>query len=110
MMTRTLILALSLTIAVTPAIAADTENRVAAVRTNDLNLTRAADRERLDVRLKSAARSVCRSGARGLAEMTRQSECVAATIARAEPQAERAIAGAAHGGTQLALLMVDAAR
>jgi UrcA family protein len=109
MTTRTLILALSLTIAATPAMAADTE-KVAAVRIDDLNLTRAADRERLDIRVKSAARSVCRSGIRGLADMTRQSECVAAAIARAEPQAERAIARAADGGTQLALLMVDAAR
>jgi UrcA family protein len=109
MMTRTLILALSLTIAATPAIASESEHKTAAIRIDDLNLTRATDRERLDVRVKSAARSICRSGARGLAAMTRQSECVAEAVARAEPQAERAIARA-QDGTQLALLIVDAAR
>ncbi|MDO9363018.1 MAG: UrcA family protein [Sphingopyxis sp.] len=109
MMIRTLILALSLNIAATPAMATESENKAAAIRTDDLNLTRAADRARLDVRVKSAARSICRLGTRGLAEMTRQSECVAEAIARAEPQAKRAIARA-QNGTQLALLMVDAAR
>lgn len=109
MMTRSLILAFSLTVAATPAIASETENKTVAVHVDDLNLTRAADRERLDIRVRSAARSVCRSGTRGLAEMTRQAECVAAAIARAEPLAERAIARA-QDGTRLALLMVNAAR
>lgn len=109
MMTRTLILALSLTVAATPAMAAETGNKAAAVRIDDLDLTHAADRGRLDVRLKSAARSVCYSGLRGTAEMTRRSECIATAIAHAAPQAERAIAQA-QAGTQLALLIVDAPR
>ena len=109
MMTRTLILALSLTIAASPTMAAETEHKAAAVQIDDLNLTRTADRERLEIRVKSAARSVCRSDVRGAAEMSRQAECTASAIARAEPQTERAIAQA-QNGTQLALLMVDAAR
>ncbi|MGR4893285.1 UrcA family protein [Sphingopyxis sp. LARHCG72] len=108
MMTRTLILALSLTVATAPA-AAQTEGTTAAVSTAGLDLTRAADRERLDTRVKSAARRLCRSGLRGTAENARQSACVAAALANAAPQAERAIAQA-QGGTQLALLMVEAAR
>lgn len=108
MMTRTLILALSLTVATVPA-TAQTEGATAAVSTAGLDLTRAADRERLDTRVKSAARRLCRSGLRGTAENARQSACVAAALANATPQAERAIAQA-QGGTQLALLMVEAAR
>ncbi|MGH6633595.1 UrcA family protein [Sphingopyxis sp.] len=108
MMTRTLILALSLTVAAVPA-AAQTEGATAAVNTNDLDLTHAADRARLDMRLKNAARRVCQSGLRGLAEAARQSACVSATLANAAPQTERAIAQA-QSGTQLALLMVNIAR
>ena len=108
MMTRTLILALSLTVTALPA-AAQTEVKTAAVQTGDLDLTNAADLQRLDTRLNSAARSVCRTGVRGVAERTRQAECVAATLARTTPQAERAIAGA-QGKTQLALLMAHAPR
>ena len=59
MMTRTLILALSLTAAAAPVMAAETGNPAVEVRIDDLNLTRTADRERLDTRLKSAARSLC---------------------------------------------------
>ena len=108
MMTRTLILALSLTVATVPA-AAQTEGATAAVSTAGLDLTQAVDRERLDTRVKSAARRLCRSGLRGTAENARQSACMAAALASAAPQAERAIAQA-QGGTQLALLMVEAAR
>ena len=108
MMTRTLILALSLTVATVPA-AAQTEGATAAVSTAGLDLTQAADRERLDTRVKSAARRLCYSGLRGTAENVRQSACIAAALASAAPQAERAIAQA-QGGTQLALLMVEAAR
>ena len=108
MMTRTLILALSLTVAAVPA-AAQTEGATAAVSTHDLDLTRATDRDRLDTRLKSAARRLCQSGLRGIAENARQSACVADALANAEPKAEQAIAQA-QGGTQLALLMVEAAR
>lgn len=110
MMNRALILALSLSIAATPAMATEAENKVATVRIDDLNLTHAADRERLDARLKSAARSVCYSGGlRGTAGMTRRLECITAAAAQAEPQAELAIARA-QAGTELALLMVIAAR
>lgn len=108
MMTRTLILALSLTAVAMPA-AAHTEGATAAVSTNGLDLTRATDRERLDARLKSAARGVCNTGLRGTAENGRRAACVSAALAQAEPQAKRAIAQA-QSGTQLALLIVSAAR
>lgn len=109
MMTRTLILALSLTVAAVPAMAAETGNPAVEVRIDDLNLTHTADRERLDTRLKSAARSVCRTGLRGAAENARQSACLADILANVAPQTRQAIARA-QNGTQLALLMLDAAR
>ena len=108
MMTRTLILALSLTVATVPA-AAHAEDKAATVRIDDLNLSRATDRDRLDVRLKSAARSVCTTGLRGTAANGRQTACIAAALAKAEPQAAHAIAEAQHD-TQLALLMIGTAR
>ena len=108
MMTRTLILALSLTAAAIPA-AAQAEDRAAAVRIDDLNLARTTDRDQLDSRLKSAARSVCQTSLRGTAENSRRAACVSAALAQAEPQAKRAIAQA-QNGTQLALLMVSTAR
>ena len=107
MMTRTLILALSLTVAGAPALAA--EQPAAEVRIADLDLSTAQGQQRLETRVKSAARSLCNNGARGVAEMTRQSQCIADVLASAKPQADRAIARA-EGGTQLALLMVRAAR
>jgi len=107
-MTRTLILALSLTAIAMPA-AAQAEDKATAVRIDDLNLTRATDRDQLDSRLKSAARSVCQTGLRGTAENSRRAACVSAALAQAEPQAKRAIAQA-QNGTQLALLMVSTAR
>lgn len=108
MMTRTLILALSLSATVVPA-AAWAEDKTATVRIDDLDLTRAADRERLDTRLKSAARSVCQAAARGAAENSRRAACVSDALAQAEPQTRSAIAQAEHG-TQLALLMIGIAR
>jgi len=109
MMTRTLILALSLTIAATPAVAAEADAPSIAVRIDDLNLARTADRDRLDTRIESAARRVCQSGSRGTAENARQTACIADVLSHVEPQTERAIARA-QGESRLALLMVKAAR
>ena len=109
MMTRTLTLALSLAATATPAVAAESENATVEVRIDDLDLTRTADRERLDTRIKTAARSVCRSGRRGAAEWAHQSACTSSAIEKAGLQAERAVAQA-QNGTQLALLMIDTAR
>lgn len=106
MMTRTLTLALSLT-AAAPALAA--EAPTAEVRIADLDLSTAQGQQRLETRVKSAARDLCSTGERGVAAMTRQSECIADVMASAKPQADRAIARA-EGRTQLALLMVRAAR
>lgn len=109
MMTRTLILVLSLAAIANPAAAAESENATVEVRIDDLDLTRTADRERLDTRIKIAARSVCRSGLGGTAERARQSACSSNAIEKAGLQAERAVAQA-HSGTHLALLMIDTAR
>lgn len=110
MMTRTLILALSLTIAATPAMAGPViENTITTVRTNDLNLTHAADRERLDARLKSAANRICSTNMRGVAEAELRAQCMSAALANAAPQVERAIA-LAQDGTQLALMTIRAGR
>lgn len=108
MMTRTLILALSLTAVAVP-VAAQAKDETTAVRINDLDLSRTTDRDRLNMRLKSAARSLCGTGVRGVAENGRRAACVSAALAEAEPHAQRAIAQA-QGGTQLALLMVSTAR
>ena len=108
MMTRTLILALSLTAIAMPA-AAHAEDKAATVRIDDLNLSRATDRDRLDTRLKSAARAVCNTGLHGAAENSHRAACVSAALAQTEPQAKRAIAQA-QNGTQLALLMISTAR
>jgi len=109
MMTRTLILALSLTAAAAPVMAAETETPAVEVRIDDLDLTRPADRERLAIRLKSAARSICDTGLRGAAENARQSACLSDALANVEPQSRQAIARA-QNGTQLALLMIGSAR
>lgn len=109
MMTRMLTLALSLAAVATPALAAESENATVEVRIDDLDLTRTADRERLDTRIKTAARSVCRSGLRGTAERARRSACASNAIEKAELQVERAVAQA-QNGTKLALLMVDTTR
>ncbi|HEY0595893.1 UrcA family protein [Sphingopyxis sp.] len=110
MMTRMLILALSVAVGTAPAIAAPAaESSVAAVRTVDLDLARANDRERLDTRLKNTANRICSSNMRGVAEAELRSQCVSAALAQVRPQVERAIAQA-QGGAQLALLMVRPTR
>lgn len=107
MITRTLILALSLTAAAVPAAA--TESTTAMVRVDDLDLTKANDRDRLDRRINNAARRACRPDRRGAAESVSQAACIATALADAGHQAGRAIARA-QGRTQLALLMIDTAR
>ena len=109
MKTRALILALSLTAAVAPAGAAETEKASIEVRIDDLYLANATDRERLEVRLESAARRLCHSGRRGLAESAHRSACVSEVLAGTGPQAERAIARA-QNGSRLALLIIGGAR
>ncbi len=106
MMTRTLILALSLT-AAAPALAAEAET--VQVRVADLDLSSEKGQQRLETRVKNAARDLCSTGAAGAAERAREAQCVADALAAAKPQADRAIARA-ESGTQLALLMVRTAR
>ena len=109
MMTRTLILALSFAAAVVVPTAAQAEDASAEVRIDDLDLANATDRERLEVRLESAARRLCHSGRRGLAESAHRSACVSEALAGTGPQAERAIARA-QNGSRLALLIIGGAR
>ena len=108
MMTRTLILALALTAAAAP-IAAQAQDKVAVVRLDGLDLTRATDRDQLNTRLKTAARSVCGTGLRGTKENNRRKACVSVAFAQAKLHAQRAIAQA-QGAAQLALLMIGGAR
>ena len=107
MMTRTLILAVSLTVAGAPALAA--EQPTAEIRIADLDLTTAHGQHRLEARVKSAARDLCNTRDRGLSARALETQCIADVMASAKPQADRAIARA-EGGTQLALLMVRPAR
>jgi len=110
MMTRTLILALSLGLTTVPAIAAPESGTASVqVRTADLDLTTARDQQRLEQRLTNAARRLCGTGARGVAEMAAQAPCIEAAVSSARPQADRAIAQA-NNGTQLALLMIRSPR
>lgn len=113
MMTRTIARALSLTIAAAPAIAAppaETGNH--EIRIDDLDLTSARDQQRLEIRIKSAARRICDNGVGGVAGRAQQSECMADTLAAARPQTDRAIARAqgSQNGARLALLMLHSAR
>ena len=113
MMTRSIALALSLTLAAAPAIAAPlTETSRSEVRTDDLDLTSARGQQRLEMRIKTAARRICNNGIGGVAGRAQQAECMADTLAAARPQTERAIAQAqgGQGGTQLALLMLRSIR
>lgn len=113
MMTRTIALALSLTIAAAPAIAAPpAEASTHEIRIDDLDLTSARDQRRLEIRIKSAARRICDDGIGGAAARAQQSECMTTTLAAARPQTDRAIARAqgSQNGARLALLMLHSAR
>lgn len=105
---RTALIALSLAFTATPALAADGDS--VTVRITDLNLASPADQQRLETRIKSAARSLCRPAARSVAEMTRQAQCMTETVASAQPQIDRAVAAANDSGFRLAGLSVKAAR
>ncbi|ENY81409.1 UrcA family protein [Sphingopyxis sp. MC1] len=110
MIARTAILALSLALAGTPALAATADEApTATIRIDDLKLTSAKGRERLEARVHSAARQICATSARGLAARNSENACMATALAAAKPQMERAIARA-DGGTQLALLMIKPGR
>lgn len=97
MFARPAILALLL-VSGAPAMAAPTDGDVTkTVRIDDLNLALASDRLTLDARVANAARRLCRSDLRGTAELALRSECIAAAIASAKAQTERAVAGADRG-------------
>jgi len=88
-----------------PAVAAakdDGERRTVVVRYHDLNLASVEGRERLNARVKSAARTVCNSRPHyrlTLNELAQAQDCEAATLADADVK----LAGLFNGdGTRLA--------
>lgn len=108
---RTAFIALSLAFTATPAMAAPAaDGDSVTVRITDLNLASPADQQRLETRIKGAARSLCRPAARSVAEMTRQAQCMTETVASAQPQIDRAMAAANDSGIRLASLSVKTAR
>ncbi len=110
MIARTAILAVSLALVGTPALAATAEEApTATVRIDDLKLTSAKGRETLEARVRTAARALCATGGRSLNDRMMEADCKATALAAAKPQVERAIARA-DGGTQLALLMIKPGR
>ncbi len=108
MTTRAAILALTLALGGSPAFAAsaDADTGRIAVRTADLDLASARGRTQLDARLKSAARQLCRTGLRSVVDRAIEAQCIAETVAGAQPQAANAVAQAARGEAQMALMMV----
>jgi UrcA family protein len=84
MITRSLIASLALLSAATPALAQDIVS--VEINVTDLNLSVPADRERFEVRLKTAARNACRTGYEGKAAREAEQACEEQVIesARAE--------------------------
>ncbi|MBX7540741.1 UrcA family protein [Qipengyuania sphaerica] len=76
----------------TPAIAADTPT--ATVDTSGLDLTKRADQLRLEERVDTAARLICRSGNRDAMSRKLERECRASGEADAAPKIALAIAAA----------------
>lgn len=97
MITRTAIIALSLALGAPVIAAPASDSATEYVRIDDLNLALASDRQRLDARIESAARRLCRSDLRGTAELALRTECIAAATNSAKAQAERAVAEADRG-------------
>jgi UrcA family protein len=71
---------LSLSGALAPANAAETQARVQTVSYADLNLSNAAGRAALDNRIKAAAETVCATGMNDAAAKTAESRCVKAAV------------------------------
>lgn len=105
---RNILIAISLACTAVPSVAA-TADAIATVRVGDLDLTQADGRQRLDARLRIAARGVCETGLRGVSATAFENRCMSEAMARATPQVERAVAEAL-GGTQVALLILKASR
>lgn len=101
MIIRTTILALSLAFGAPVLAAPASDDATATVRIADLDLASASDRQTLDARVKNAAQRLCRSDLRGTSELALQNQCIAAALADAKSQADRAVA-AADRGTRLA--------
>jgi UrcA family protein len=86
----------------TPAAAQATEDQSVVVRFADPDLDNPAGMARLDTRLKTAAFSVCNSGARDARTLRQDAECRARALAGA--RTELAALGKGLGGrTQVAL-------
>lgn len=87
----------------TPAAAKDAPT--VRVGIADLDLTQAADREKLEQRIATKARIMCRSGARGVAAIQAERACRLAVTADAASKIELAIAEARH--KRLATIALD---
>ena len=106
MMNRPILIAISLACVGAPLAAAPAAEATALVRVDDLDLTQPHARERLDARLRMAARRVCDTGVRSVSANALENRCMAQAMSRAAPQVERAVAEAG-AGTQVALLTVQ---
>jgi UrcA family protein len=94
-MKTVIIASLALLVTTAPAIAAPASTEVSVeVRTDDLTLASAAGRDRLDQRVKRAARQLCAIQTRSLAGMDAEKTCTALAMKRAMPQVDFAIASA----------------
>lgn len=79
-----------------PASAQDGERATVSVRYDDLNLSSAAGRERLDTRMRVAIRKMCDAGPSAtLRQRAAASECTATAKRSIEPQ----VAGLLNGST-----------
>lgn len=89
---RLMLASLALTCTTAPALAAQQDRVSVEVGVEDLDLSTARDQNRLDARIHSAARKICRSGSVGTAARMIEASCIKATLANAKPQVEVAIA------------------
>jgi UrcA family protein len=69
----------------------------ATVETHDLDLAVPEDQARLETRVRSAARRICATNSRSIADLQFERACIADALSGAMPAAERAIAEAQAG-------------
>ena len=89
---------LSMTVSAAPVVAQDmlTEPTSRSVRYDDLDLSNARGRERLETRVRTAANAACGFWAtRGIAEKQAADRCRAAALEKAQPKVAEAVRKAA---------------
>lgn len=107
MIIRNLACALSLAIVATPAFASPLADQVSeTVKYNDLDLSTAKGREKLENRIKSKASQICETGSRNLGARQFEKNCIRSALSGAHQQIEHAIAAAkVKRATKLALVV-----